>query len=175
MKINLTDKKVIITGGSTGIGKEVVKLFAENKSKIALFDVNDSEGSNLSNELNKKGSEIRYWHLDVRDSNQVSGGVLAANQWLGGVDILINLAGILQGASLDIEKFPNDIWESVIGVNLTGSYLMVKHVSEIDEWWTGSRDFLGEVADLYGKPKPIPPDRVISADEGFVLNSVLLQ
>tara|TARA_B100000686_G_C16643807_1_gene891639 strand:- start:242 stop:1147 length:906 start_codon:yes stop_codon:yes gene_type:complete len=46
----------------------------------------------------------------------------------------------------------------------------VKHVSEIDEWWTGSRDFLGEVADLYGKPKPIPPDRVISADEGFVLN-----
>ena len=131
MKINLTDKKVIITGGSTGIGKEVVKLFAENKSKIALFDVNDSEGSNLSNELNKKGSEIRYWHLDVRDSNQVSGGVLAANQWLGGVDILINLAGILQGASLDIEKFPDDIWESVIGVNLTGSYLMVKHVSEI--------------------------------------------
>ncbi|MEC7871275.1 MAG: SDR family NAD(P)-dependent oxidoreductase [Chloroflexota bacterium] len=131
MKINLTDKKVIITGGSTGIGKEVVKLFAENKSKIALFDVNDSEGSNLSNELNKKGSEIRYWHLDVRDSNQVSGGVLAANQWLGGVDILINLAGILQGASLDIEKFPDDIWESVIGINLTGSYLMVKHVSEI--------------------------------------------
>ena len=36
MKINLTDKKVIITGGSTGIGKEVVKLFAENKSKIDL-------------------------------------------------------------------------------------------------------------------------------------------
>ncbi|NCG34539.1 MAG: SDR family NAD(P)-dependent oxidoreductase, partial [Dehalococcoidales bacterium] len=129
MKIDLSNKKVIITGGSTGIGKEVVKLFAENNAKIAIFDVNNTEGIKLTNELNQNGYDIRYWNVDVRDSNQVSGGVLAAEQWLEGVDILINLAGILQGASLEIEDFPDEIWDSVVGINLTGSYLMVKHIS----------------------------------------------
>ena len=129
MKIDLSNRKVIITGGSSGIGKEVVKIFAENKAKIAIFDVNDTEGIELTNELNKSGSEIRYWHVDVRDSNQVSGGVIAAEQWLEGIDILINLAGILSGASINLEDFPDEVWESVIGINLTGSYLMVKHVS----------------------------------------------
>ena len=131
MKIDLSNKKVIITGGSTGIGKEVVKLFAENDAKIAIFDVNNTEGIKLTNELNQNGHDIRYWNVDVRDSNQVSGGVLAAEQWLEGVDILINLAGILQGASLEIEDFPDEIWDSVVGINLTGSYLMVKHISSI--------------------------------------------
>ena len=45
-----------------------------------------------------------------------------------------------------------------------------KHVSDIDKWWEGSRDFLGEVAELYGKPVPIPKSRVISADEDFDIN-----
>ena len=94
MNINMKGKKVIITGGSTGIGKEVVKIFSENQAKVAIFDVNNEEGMKLTNELNKKNLDIRYWNVDVRDSNQVSGGVLAATQWLEGIDILINLAGV---------------------------------------------------------------------------------
>ena len=129
MNLDWSNKKVIITGGSTGIGKEVVTLVATNGAKVAIFDVNDTEGIELTNQLNKDGHEIRYWHVDVRDSNQVSGGVMAAEQWLEGVDILINLAGILQGASINIEEFPDEVWDSVVGINLTGSYLMVKHVS----------------------------------------------
>ena len=42
-----------------------------------------------------------------------------------------------------------------------------KHVSNIEKWWQGSSDFLGKVAQLYGKPKPIPEDRLISAEDGF--------
>ncbi|MEC7687024.1 MAG: MBL fold metallo-hydrolase [Candidatus Thermoplasmatota archaeon] len=42
-----------------------------------------------------------------------------------------------------------------------------KHVSNIEKWWQGSSDFLGKVAQLYGKPKPIPDDRLISAEDGF--------
>ena len=45
-----------------------------------------------------------------------------------------------------------------------------KHVSTIDRWWKGSRDFLGEIAELYGKPRPISESRLISADEGYVLS-----
>jgi len=44
-----------------------------------------------------------------------------------------------------------------------------KHVSVIDHWWEGSQDFLGEIAELYGKPRPIPESRLISAEEGCVL------
>jgi len=44
------------------------------------------------------------------------------------------------------------------------------HVSNVDKWWSGSHDFLGEVARLYGKPKAIPDSRVISAKDGFELD-----
>ncbi|MEC8217264.1 MAG: MBL fold metallo-hydrolase, partial [Candidatus Thermoplasmatota archaeon] len=43
----------------------------------------------------------------------------------------------------------------------------VRHVSNIDKWWSGSLDFLGEVAKLYDKPLPIPESRIISAENGF--------
>ena len=43
-----------------------------------------------------------------------------------------------------------------------------KHVSAIDRWWKGSRDFLGEIAELYGKPRPISESRLISAEDGYV-------
>ena len=46
----------------------------------------------------------------------------------------------------------------------------VYHISNIDKWWSGSLDFLGEVAELYGKPLPIPKSRIISAEDGFELN-----
>ena len=65
MNINMKGKKVIITGGSTGIGKEVVKIFSENQAKVAIFDVNNEEGMILTNELNKKNLDIRYWNVDV--------------------------------------------------------------------------------------------------------------
>ncbi len=42
-----------------------------------------------------------------------------------------------------------------------------KHVSNIEKWWQGSSDFLGKVAQLYGRPKPIPEHRIISAEDGF--------
>ena len=45
-----------------------------------------------------------------------------------------------------------------------------KHVSSIDRWWSGSHDFLGSIADLYGKPKPIPEKRLILAEDGFELS-----
>ncbi len=97
MNINMKGKKIIVTGGSTGIGREVVKIFAENEAKVAIFDVNNEEGMSLTNDLNKKNLDIRYWNVDVRDSNQVSGGVLAATQWLKGI-------GVPQYLCLDISQ-----------------------------------------------------------------------
>ena len=44
------------------------------------------------------------------------------------------------------------------------------HVSNVDKWWSGSLDFLGEVAELYGEPLPIPEERIVSAENGFELN-----
>ena len=46
----------------------------------------------------------------------------------------------------------------------------VYHVSNIDKWWSGSLDFLGDVAELYGEPLPIPEERIISAEDGFKLD-----
>ena len=59
------------------------------------------------------------------------GGVSAAENWLGGIDVLIHLAGILQGGSVELDEFSLETWDRVLDVNLRGSFLMAKNVSAV--------------------------------------------
>ena len=59
------NKIVIVTGGSLGIGRETCLLLAKEGAKVAVTDVLDKEGKELSTEINKSGGESEFWHLDV--------------------------------------------------------------------------------------------------------------
>ena len=53
-----------------------------------------------------------------------------AVKWLGGgIDVLLHVAGVMMGEYLDIAEFPEDVWDSVIDINLKGSFLMAKHIT----------------------------------------------
>lgn len=131
MAVDLTRKRIIVTGAAAGIGRAVALRVSACGGKVAVFDIDSTEGQNTVKEINNTGGDARYWQVDVRDDAAVSSAVEVASYWLTGVDVLIHMAGILQGAGLEIHDFPEDEWDIVLDTNLKGTFLICKHVSAV--------------------------------------------
>ncbi len=131
MPVDLSGKRMIVTGAATGIGRAVALRSAVYGAKVSLFDVNDGDGQETVNDIAESGGEARYWHVDVQDGDAVSSAVSESSEWMGGVDILVHLAGVLQGAAVELDEFPEETWDTVLDVNLRGTFLVAKHVAAI--------------------------------------------
>ena len=128
MPVDLSGKRCIVTGGATGIGHASAVRIAELGAQVAIFDNNNEDGNNTSVEINDNGGNSRFWSVDVRDEANVAGTVIAAKSWLGDIDILLHFAGVLHGASVMLEDFQEKTWDTVLDINLRGTYLMAKYV-----------------------------------------------
>ena len=131
MPADLSGKRIIVTGAATGIGRSTAMRISANGAKVAAFDVNDDDGAATISDINESGGDARYWHVDVRDETAVSGAVAAAETWLGGVDVLIHVAGVLQGAGVELDEFPEAVWDTVVDINLRGTFTVCKYVTGI--------------------------------------------
>ncbi|MGE0304342.1 MAG: SDR family NAD(P)-dependent oxidoreductase [Acidimicrobiia bacterium] len=119
MSGRLQGKRAIITGGASGIAKGCVARFLEEGAKVAALDVN-AEGL----EEWDTGEQSKAWTLDVSDSSQVFAVFAEAIEWLGGVDILVNGAGITtSGDPLELAEAEYD---RVMDVNVKGSFLCIQ-------------------------------------------------
>ncbi len=116
-------KTVLITGGSRGIGKAMVYAFARAGYNV-LLNFNHSE--NLANEIASEFSNVKVYGADVGIQENVVNMVNYAKENFGGIDILINNAGIsCTGLFQDLQK---DEWDKLMNVNLTGVYNCTKAV-----------------------------------------------
>ena len=128
--MNLKGKRIIVTGAATGIGRATVTRVAKEGARVAMFDVNDAEAQKTLATIGEAGGQAKFWHVDVAAEAQVRNGVGEAVKWLGGgPDVLIHLAGVLQGPHVEITDFTEEIWDRVIDINMKGSFLMSKHVA----------------------------------------------
>lgn len=93
---NFNDKKVLITGGASGIGKIMVRLFLERKAKVIIWDINQESIDQTIAELSNKG-EIFGYKVDVSNLEQIQNTAQKVKLELGIVDVLINNAGIIVG------------------------------------------------------------------------------
>ena len=110
-------KTVLITGGSRGIGKAMVYAFARAGYNV-LLNFNKSES--LANEIASEFKNVKVYGADVANQESIINMVNYTKEQFGGVDILINNAGIsCSGLFQDLQK---DEWDKLMNVNLTGVY-----------------------------------------------------
>jgi 3-oxoacyl-[acyl-carrier protein] reductase len=113
------DRSVIVTGAASGIGRSLAKLFAEAGDRVAVLDRN-------ADALDKVAAEIGATTaiaVDVSDSADVSATVEAARRALGGIEVLCNVAGVLDDYAAATET-SDELWDNIIGVNLSGPFYM---------------------------------------------------
>ncbi len=117
----LKDRQVLVTGGASGIGAATVRRFLEEGSRVCVLDKDTDKGAKISEEMPALSAVIL---CDVADPSHVQGAFDEAIQAMGGVDVLINNAGIsIRHSFLDIT--PTE-WETVLSVNLTGNFFVAQ-------------------------------------------------
>ena len=120
-------KTCIVTGASLGIGRACALRLAEEGAQLALFDVLDDDGAALVAELQSRGAKARYWHVDVGSEQAVHAAIDEVAAHFGGVDVLVNNAGIA-GANKPTHEITEEEWDRVQTVNVKGVFFCVKHV-----------------------------------------------
>ncbi len=118
------DKNVIITGGAGGIGQALVELFASEGAKVLFSDRSEEDCSDLSETLTRKGLETIFLAGDLRQKTYCQALVTHGAAELGGVDILINNAGVIQRGN--ILETTDDMWFSAMDINLNSVFFLCR-------------------------------------------------
>ncbi|MEU6660634.1 glucose 1-dehydrogenase [Streptomyces sp. NPDC046821] len=118
---NLTGKTVLITGGARGIGAEIARIAVEAGANVVVTDVLEDEGKALAAEL---GERARFARHDVTSEEDWASVAAFATAEFGGLDGLVNNAGISTGMPVETESV--DHFRKVIDINLTGVFIGVK-------------------------------------------------
>ena len=119
--MNLKNKKIIITGATGGIGHSLVKKFIESGSVVLATGTKEEKLNKLKSEF----SNIQIEKFNLGNHEKIESFIESANNKLGGLDILINNAGINLD-SLTI-RLTEENWKKVLDINLTSTFLMCKY------------------------------------------------
>jgi 3-oxoacyl-[acyl-carrier protein] reductase len=125
MDLGLTGKRVLLTGGSRGIGRAIALGLARGGAKVsACYNRESEDVERLRGELEEIGGDSHLAQADVSDPASVERFVAGAREAFGGLDVLVNNAGVV--SHKPIEQLELDEWRRVIDTNLTAVYLVTK-------------------------------------------------
>jgi NAD(P)-dependent dehydrogenase (short-subunit alcohol dehydrogenase family) len=149
-------KVCVITGASLGIGRACALRLADEGAKVALFDVLDQAGLELVKELQDRSAEVGYWHVDVSREQEVAQAIDAVAKRFGGLDVLVNNAGIA-GSSKPTHELTEAEWDQVQAINVKGVFLCTKHaIPHLKRRGSGSIINLSSIYGLVGAAD-VPP------------------
>lgn len=118
--MRLHNQVAIITGGANGIGYAAVERFAEEGAKVVLADYDEVTGIDAASKLRDSGYDVTFFQVDVANRESVQQLIGRTVETYGGIDILINNAGITRDAML--AKMEPSNFQQVLDVNLTGVF-----------------------------------------------------
>lgn len=119
-----SDKVVLITGAASGIGRATAERLAAEGASLALSDVNADGLEETATACRAEGVEVLAEVGNVADEASVADTVGSCVERFGRLDVLVNVAGILQFK--DLRQTTLDDWNRIISVNLTGTFLMCR-------------------------------------------------
>jgi 3-hydroxybutyrate dehydrogenase len=121
----LKGKVAVVTGAASGIGFAIAKAMSDAGAKVVIADISAPAGEAALASLRGSGATAEFVSGDISKSADVRRLMDAANKEFGRIDILVNNAGLQHIAS--IVEFPEERWDYLIGVILTGTFLCCKY------------------------------------------------
>ena len=125
MHSDFKDRIALVTGGGSGIGRAISLTFAECGAKVVIGDLSAEGGNSVVHEIKSSGGEALFHPCDVSRSEEVKALVRRTVEYYGKLDFAVNNAGI-PGSHNELAEYPEDIWNKVLSVNLTGIFLCMK-------------------------------------------------
>ena len=152
--MRLATKVALITGGGSGIGDAAALLFAREGARVVVADYSLTRAADVAQRIRTAGGEVLAVEGDVSASEDARKMVQAAVDGFGGLDVVVNSAGVTARNALGPDATPEAVWDRVIEVNLKGSYLVSWHaVEHMKRTGGGSIVQLSSIMGLVGYPR----------------------
>lgn len=122
----LSGRTCLVTGGAAGLGRSTALEFLACGANVVICDINQKHLDSTSAELSAHGPTLAV-QCDITDASAIKSMITKAIEHFGKLDVLVNCAGIFDRFE-PVGELSEAIWRKVLGVNLTGPYLMTKEV-----------------------------------------------
>nr|AAU21398.1 D-3-hydroxybutyrate dehydrogenase [uncultured soil bacterium] len=122
--MKLRNKSALITGGASGIGKDIALTFAREGARVAIADLNKEAAEATAAQIRDSGAQAVGIAMDVTDEKAVNDGVAAVVAAFSGIDVLISNAGIQ--IIHPIEEFSYAEWKKMLAIHLDGAFLTTR-------------------------------------------------
>jgi NAD(P)-dependent dehydrogenase (short-subunit alcohol dehydrogenase family) len=118
--VQLDGKRVIVTGGASGIGEDLVHAFVAEGAAVASLDVQEEAGQVVTEKATSEGpGRARFLLCDVSRRPDVESAIDASVEWLGGLDALVHVAGVT--AQVATEDMTEEQWDRIFDINVKGT------------------------------------------------------
>jgi 3-hydroxybutyrate dehydrogenase len=125
MRVSLQDKVAVVTGAASGLGLAIAEGLATAGAAVTIADLNRAGGEQAVEQIVGQGGRAIFQETDVQRAEDVRQLMSATVERWGSLDILVNNAGLQHIAP--VAEFPEERWNTLVGVMLTGSFLCTKY------------------------------------------------
>ncbi|TDJ23509.1 MAG: SDR family oxidoreductase [Gammaproteobacteria bacterium] len=115
---SIENKVAVVTGAASGMGRATSRLFADEGARVAALDVSAQSLTRVVEEINDAGGEARAWTVDLADRTAIDASIEEIAAHFGGIDILINNAGISIPLPIDSDEY-EAAWEKSMDILIT--------------------------------------------------------
>lgn len=165
--MRLSGKRAIVTGGASGIGAAIVERLAGEGARVAIADKNLQSARQLTAKLNASGQPAIAVAVDVASLQSVKSMIDEVVADLGGLDVLVNNAGIVHPQDSDGEATTEEAWDATLAVNLKSVYLCSKFAIPIIERSGGGA--IINIASIVGLLGSCPAQIAYTASKGGMI------